>query len=304
MEHDVQHSKVAFAQTNGIELAYDTFGDPSDPPMLLIHGLGCQLIDWYDDFCRQLAAHRFWVIRYDNRDIGLSTCFDDAGIPDLETVAQHFWRRLPASVPYTLDDMTDDPAGLLDALGIRAAHVVGSSLGGMIAQTLALRHPERVLTLTSIMSSTTDPDLPPMQEQAQQMLLLPPPEEREAYMEQAVAEGKVMNALCTESDIQMRREKAGEIFDRGLHPAGTARQMAAAYSSGSRREALGSIRVPTLVIHGSADPLLPVEHGIDTARSIPNAKLEIVEGLGHDMPPSLWPQLIGWIVQHAKATDP
>jgi len=298
MTQDVPHSNPASVQANGIELVYDTFGQPSAPPLLLIMGLGGQMIAWDDEFCAQLAARGYWVIRFDNRDVGLSTKFDQAGVPDMAALA---WARAQGEAiqaPYTLADMADDAAGLLDALGAGSAHVVGVSMGGMIAQAMAIRHPDRVRTLTSIMSSTGNPDLPPPAAEALEILLKPAPTDRDGYLESAVQSQQVLGGSPFPVDKDYTRERARRAFDRGLHPKGIARQMAAILASGSRKEALRSVTVPTLVIHGDADPLVPVEGGIDTADAVPGAELLIIEGMGHALPPALWPQVIDAIARH------
>jgi len=291
----VRHSEERAVKANGIEITYDTFGQPSDPAMLLIMGLGEQMIGWDEKFCGQLAASGYWVIRFDNRDVGASTSFDEAGIPDLFALFQ----GKAVEVPYTLDDMADDTADLLKALEIEAAHIVGISMGGMIAQTLAIRHPGRVRALTSIMSSTNDPELPPPKPEVIQILVAPAPTERAAYIEYSVKVWRSLAGPGYPPNDARTRELAGRAHDRGLNPAGFGRQLAAILASGSRRGALQSVDIPTLVIHGDADPLVPVEGGMDTARSIPGAKLTIIEGMGHDLPPELWPQMIQAIVDHA-----
>ncbi|UCC64325.1 MAG: alpha/beta fold hydrolase [Anaerolineae bacterium] len=299
MTQNIPHSSPASVQANGVELVYDTFGQPSAPPLLLIMGLGGQMIAWDDEFCAQLAARGYWVIRFDNRDVGLSTRFDEAGVPDMAALAQARARGEAIQAPYTLADMADDAAGLLDALGAGSAHVVGVSMGGMIAQAMAIRHLDRVRTLTSIMSSTGNPDLPPPTAEALEILLKPAPADRDGYLESAIQSRQVLGGSPFPVDEDRIRMRAGQAFDRGLHPEGTARQMAAILASGSRKEALRSVIVPTLVIHGDADPLVPVEGGIDTADAVPGAELLIIEGMGHALPPALWPRMIDAIARHA-----
>ncbi|HEY69069.1 MAG TPA: alpha/beta fold hydrolase [Anaerolineae bacterium] len=299
MAGSVAHSEPSTAKANGIEIVYDTFGEPIAPALLLIMGLGAQMVSWDEDFCRELAGRDYYVIRFDNRDVGLSTKFDEAGIPNTLALLQAQMQGEPVQAPYTLRDMADDAAGLLDALGIEAAHVVGASMGGMIAQAMAIHHPDRVRTLTSIMSSTGNPDLPPPTAEALEILLKPAPTDRDGYLESAVQSWQVLGGPGFPVDEDRIRTRAGRAFDRGLHPEGTARQMAAVLASGSRKEALRSVTVPTLVIHGDADPLVPVEGGIDTADAVPGAELLIVEGMGHDLPPALWPRMIDAIARHA-----
>jgi len=297
MSRNIPHSDPARVRVNGIELVYDTFGDPSAPPLLLIMGLGVQMIAWDEEFCAALAALGYWVIRFDNRDVGLSTRLDEAGVPDVLALMQG--RGEAVQVPYTLRDMADDAAGLLDALQAKPAHVVGASMGGMIAQEMAIRHPGHVRTLTSIMSTTGDPALPPPKPEAMSVLVTPFPTDREGYLEGSVQASRILAGPGFPFDEDRAREEAGRAFDRGLSLAGTARQLAAILASGSRKEALQAVTVPTLVIHGDADPLVPVECGIDTANSVPGAELLIIEGMGHDLPPAVAPQVISAIVRHA-----
>jgi pimeloyl-ACP methyl ester carboxylesterase len=299
MSRKILHSDPAIAEANGIEIVYDTFGDPGAPPLLLIMGIGCQMIDWPEEFCAQLAARSHWVIRFDNRDVGLSTQFDEAGVPNIAALRAALERGEAVQVPYLMRDMAADAVGLLDALEIDSAHVVGLSMGGYIAQAMAIHYPERVSTLTSIMSSTNAPGLPPPTEEAWALLSERAPIERAAYIEYRLRHRRVLSGSAYPIDEARAREHAGRRFDRGSNPAGFARQLAAIIASGSTREALQSVTVPTLVVHGNADPLVPVEGGIDTARSIPGAELLIIGGMGHDWrPPALWPQLIDAIVRH------
>jgi pimeloyl-ACP methyl ester carboxylesterase len=299
MTQNVPHSDVGIAKANGIEIAYETFGDPSAKPMLLIMGLGFQMIVWDDEFCTQLATRGYWVIRFDNRDIGLSTRFDKADVPNIFTLLKSQEQSKAIHVPYTLSDMTDDVIGLLDALGIESAHVVGLSMGGMIGQIMAAKFSERIHTLTSIMSSTGDPGLPPPKSDAISVLLMPLPTERVAYIESCVRVWSVLSGPQFPVDETRVRKWAGQSHDRGLNPAGFARQFAAIIASGSRKEMLKSVTVPTMVFHGDADPLVPVECGIDTANTIPGAKLVIVKGMGHALPEALWPRAIDAIKHHA-----
>jgi pimeloyl-ACP methyl ester carboxylesterase len=285
------------AQTNGIELAYETFGDPDDPALLLIMGLSTQLLHWREDFCRMLAERGFHVIRFDNRDIGLSTKIDDAPPPDVVAALQGD----TSSASYTLDDMADDTAGLLDALGIDAAHVVGASMGGMIAQTLAVRHRGRVLSLVSMMSTTGAPAVGQARpEIVGPVLLSRPPSEREAYLDDVLEKWRLISSPGYPADEAELRELAGAAYDRSYHPIGTGRQLLAVIASGDRTETLRSIDVPTLVIHGADDPLIDVSGGRATAEAIPGAKLTIIDGMGHDLPRELWPSLVEAITEHAR----
>jgi pimeloyl-ACP methyl ester carboxylesterase len=299
MGQNVPHSDPTKAKVNGIEIVYDTFGEPSAPPLLLIMGLGEQMIAWDEVFCRELADRGYWVIRFDNRDIGLSTKIDEAGVPDTLALLQAQMQGEAIQAPYTLCDMADDAAGLLDALEIESSHVVGVSMGGMIAQEMAIHHPNRVRTLTSIMSSTGNPELPLPKPEAVSILVTSPPMDREGYLEYSIQIWRVLNGPHYPINEDLVTERANRFFDRGLNPAGTARQLAAILASGSRKEALQSVTAATLVIHGNADPLVPVEGGIDTAGSIPGAELLIIEGMGHDIPLAVAPQVIEAIVRHA-----
>jgi pimeloyl-ACP methyl ester carboxylesterase len=299
MTQNIPHSDPARVKANDIEIVYDTFGKPSATPMLLVHGLGAQMIAWYDEFCAALAARGYWVIRFDNRDIGLSTKFDEAGVPDISAMLQAAMRGEAPRAPYLLQDMAQDGVGLLDALEIESAHVVGVSMGGMIAQTMAIHFPERVRTLTSIMSTTGDPSLPPPSAEAMGILIKQAPAERDAYLAHEVEVWHVLNGPSYPIDEKRVRELAGRCFDRGLSPQGTARQLAAIMASGSRTKALRSLAVPTLVIHGDADPLVPVEGGIDTANAVPGAELMIIEGMGHGIPVPVVPRVIEAIARHA-----
>jgi pimeloyl-ACP methyl ester carboxylesterase len=295
----VPHSDAASVRVNGVEIVYDTFGETSAPPMLLIMGLGAQMIAWDERFCAQMAGRGYWVIRYDNRDVGLSTKFDEAGVPDLMGMMQATMQGQAVQAPYTLVDMANDGVGLLEALEIESAHVVGVSMGGMIAQAMAIHHPQRVRTLTSIMSSTGNPELPPPSQEAMAVLMTPTPAERAAYIENSVQSSRVLAGPTYPMAEDVVRERAARFFERGLHPAGVARQLAAVLASGSRKEALQSVNLPTLVIHGNADPLVPVEGGIDTANAVPGAKRLIIEGMGHALPPVLWPQIMDAVTRHA-----
>jgi pimeloyl-ACP methyl ester carboxylesterase len=289
-------------RANGIEIEYDSFGSPSGRPLLLVMGLGGQLIMWDEGFCEALAERGHWVVRFDNRDVGLSTKFGAAGVPNvMELMLQSAAGKTPA-VPYTLDDMADDVAGLLDALALETAHVCGVSMGGMIAQTVAIRHGGRLRSLTSIMSSTGNPSVPPAQPEAMAVLMTPPPADRAGSLDAAVRTWRTIGSPGFPFDEQKIRERAGRLYDRAFYPEGVARQLAAIVAHGSRVERLREVDAPTLVIHGAADPLVPLEGGRDTARAIPGAELLVIEGMGHDLPEGAWPQLVGAISEHtAKA---
>ena len=289
---------MAVRKTNAgaVELAYETFGEHGRPPVLLVMGIGSQMINWHEDFCTALSLGRF-VIRFDNRDVGESQWLE--GEVDLQAIAAGDL----SSVVYTLDDMADDAVGLLDALGLSSAHVVGASLGGMIAQTIAIRHPRRVRTLTSIMSTTGEPGVANPTEEAAKALMSPPPKTRDEAMERILEVRRVIGSPGFPRDEEDIRQRAGRAWDRGVNPAGFARQLAAVYASGDRTEALRSLDVPTLVVHGEDDPLIPVSGGRATAAAIPGAELWTVPGMGHDFPRAIWPDLIGHIGALAESVD-
>jgi pimeloyl-ACP methyl ester carboxylesterase len=287
---------MPLASTNGIELEYEVFGDSADPAMLLVMGLGMQLLAWDEDFCKMLAERGFYVIRFDNRDVGLSTKIEDAPVPDLFAVMAGDG----SSAGYTIEDMADDAAGLLDHLEIEAAHVVGVSMGGMIAQALAINHPDRVLTLTSIMSTTGDRAVGQPRESAIPALISPAPADRDAYIEYTLNLFKLIGSPAYPMDEDQFRALAAASYDRMHYPIGFMRQLAAIVASPERTQALGSARAPTLVIHGEDDPLIVVSGGEATAKAIPGAKLMKVAGMGHDLPRELWPEFVDAIVENTE----
>jgi pimeloyl-ACP methyl ester carboxylesterase len=289
---------VARAACNGIELEYEVVGNPADPPLLLIMGLGGQLLAWDDDFVLGLARRGHFVIRYDNRDVGLSTRLDDAPAFPVAVLLAKRAAGEAIEGAYALGDMADDAAALLDHLGIDSAHVVGASMGGMIAQALAVRHPRRVRTLVSIMSSTGNPEVPPAKPAAMARLATPAPAERNAYIEHMLASQNVLSGSGFPHDPEATRKLAGRLFDRAFYPAGVARQVAAILSSGSRKDALAAVRAPTLVIHGLEDPLVPVEGGLDTHDAIAGSELLLINGLGHNLPRGVWPTVLDAIQKH------
>jgi pimeloyl-ACP methyl ester carboxylesterase len=280
---------------NGIQIEYETTGDPADPPLLLIMGLGAQLIAWDDDFVRELASRGLHVIRFDNRDQGLSTWFDDAGVPDVVSAAATGVIPEPA---YTLADMADDAAGLLDALGIEQAHVCGVSMGGMIGQTLVVRSPAKVLSLVSIMSTTGDPAVGWQHPEALALLMAPAPSDRDAVIESAVKGAAVIGSTGYPRHDDTIRRLAAASYDRGFHPDGAARQLVAIASAPDRTEALRAVRCPTLVIHGEADPLIDCSGGRATAEAIPGADLWMIPGMGHDLPAELFSPIAERIAAH------
>ena len=283
------------AAANGIEIEYESFGDPDRPPLLLIMGVGGQMIDWPDPFCTELAGRGFHVVRYDNRDCGLSTRIEDGPEPDL--VAAYFGD--PSSASYTLDDMADDAVGLLEQLDIPAAHLVGRSLGGMIAQALVIRHPDRCLSLCCISSSTGDRAVGQPTAEALELMAREPVSRRDAYVEADLAAHRALRSPAYPSDEDEVRRKAERSFDRAFYPEGTARQLCAILVSPDRTPALSNVSVPTLVVHGSADILVQPSGGEATAAAVPGARLMMIEGMGHDFPPVLWPRVMDAIVENA-----
>jgi pimeloyl-ACP methyl ester carboxylesterase len=286
-----------FANCNGLQLAYDEFGDPQAPVILLIMGLGTQMIAWPEEFCEALAARGYRVIRFDNRDIGLSQKMGDAGVPSIIKLAALAKLKLPLRVPYTLLDMAKDTVDLMETLDISAAHIVGASMGGMIAQLVAAHYPFRVLSLTSIMSTSGHRSLPGAKAGVSlHMVKRPRNADAAALQDYSVRTFRLIGSPGFPPSEKALRDKIARSYERSYHPAGYARQMAAIMASGDRVSDLKKIIAPTLVIHGNADPLVPVEGGIDTARHVANATLEIIEGMGHDLPKELLPrfaQLIG-----------
>ncbi len=290
------------AEANGIELEYDTFGAPEHPPLLLIMGLGTQMTAWEPRFCAMLAARGHYVIRFDNRDIGLSTQFDQVPEPDLLAILGGDTR----TAPYRLADMAEDAAGLLDALGIERAHVVGASMGGMIAQELAIRHGERVQSLCSIMSTTGHHAVGQPTGEAMAVIMAPRGADRDEAIKRAVTVQRVIGSKTPEYAVtdDVRYTRAAESYDRAYRPDGGIRQLAAIAASPDRTEALGGLKMPVLVIHGYEDPLVDISGGRATAAAIPKAELIVFPGMAHDLPEALWPALVDAIVRNAaKAAD-
>jgi pimeloyl-ACP methyl ester carboxylesterase len=287
----------------GIELEYETIGSPEDPTFLLIMGLTAQLIHWPDGFCDQLVGRGYHVVRFDNRDSGLSTKFEgiQVDLGSLLTAALSGQPppadAPPPDVPYTLSDMAADALGLLDHLGIDRAHVVGASMGGMIAQQLAIEHPERVSSLVSIMSMSGEFDYGKPDPEAAQLLFTPPPTDRDAYIARA-ADGAVISSTRY-FDLAQAEEFAARSYDRSFYPEGAARQLGAVYASGPRTTTLPEIKAPTLVIHGRDDRLITPSGGQRTAELIPGASYFLVADMGHDLPEPLWPVFVDAIAGHA-----
>ena len=270
---------------NGITIEYETFGSPSATPLLLVMGLGAQMTLWPVELCEALVARGYYVIRYDNRDVGLSTKFDAAGVPEVPAIIMAMMSGKPVNVPYTLHDMAADAMGLLDALGIAKAHIVGASMGGMIAQLIAADYPARTLSLTSIMSTTGNPTLPPAKPEAMAVLTNRPPSPDLATMiDFGVAAARIVGSPGYPQDEQRLRTRVKADFERSFAPTGFGRHIAAVVATGDRRAKLATVTAPTLVIHGDADPLVPVEGGHDTAANIKGAELLIIPGMGHDLP--------------------
>lgn len=277
---------------NDLTLEYDTFGSSSGKPLLLVMGLGSQMTRWHPDFCELLADDGHYVVRFDNRDVGLSTHLTEAGMPDMAAITAALMQGQPAEVPYTLHDMANDTAALIEGLGLGAAHVCGVSLGGMIVQTLAIRHPDKVRSLTSIMSTTGNRELPPATPEAMGALLSPAAPDRAGTGARAIDISKVIGSPGYPADPEETRARAMADYDRSFNPAGVARQMAAASVQEDRRAGLAGVSVPALVIHGQDDPLVPVTGGIDTHEALPNSELCLIDGMGHDLPRALWPQIV------------
>ena len=293
---------MARIQANNIEIEYETFGSTGLPALLLISRLGGQLLDWDESLCESLAEKGYFVIRFDNRDSGLSSKIMD---PEPGAAAKMFKAIMKGErvVPlYTIEDMAEDAVGLLDALSIEKAHICGISIGGMIAQTIAIHHPDRVESLISIYSTTGDPDLPPPQADALNVLFEPAPAKRPAYIEHTVNVFKVISGSGTHFDTAFLREIAGRYYDRSFCPQGTAHHLIAALLQTNRKKQLADLTMPALVIHGDEDPLVSMAAGKDTAEAIPNADLLIIEGMGHDLPMmnDCWKRIMGAMVHHME----
>jgi pimeloyl-ACP methyl ester carboxylesterase len=290
----------SICRVGDVEICYETFGDSADPAMLLIMGLGTQMLGWADDLCDQLAARGFHVIRFDNRDVGRSTLMEGVRPPTIGQIL----RRDRRAAGYLLADMAGDAVGLLDHLGIDRAHVVGASMGGMIGQTIAARHPKRVLSLVSIMSNTGSRLRGQPALRAYPVFLRRSPSDREGYIEQIVRLFRVIGSPGIDEDEL--RDMLGRSYDRGHDAAGPGRQLAALLASGDRTAELRTITAPTLVIHGTADRLVAPSGGRATARAIPGARLLMIDGMGHDLPRRFWPQVLDAITDNvARATrDP
>jgi pimeloyl-ACP methyl ester carboxylesterase len=288
-------------RANDIHLEYDSFGEPGAPPMLLIMGLGGQMILWPDDFCRDLARAGFHVVRFDNRDIGLSDKLHHAPRPRLIRAGVAMTLGLPVNAPYTLEHMADDAFGLMDALELPHAHVAGVSMGGMIAQIMAARHPQRIRSAALIMTTSGHRWLPQASLKIRMRLVKRPAAlDRESLIRHSMETWKLIGSPGYPQDDATLRAKVERSYDRSVYPAGLARQTAAIMASGSRTRMLRNIICPTLIVHGAADPLVPVAAAHDLARRIPHAHLEIIPGMGHDLPPPLLGHLAKLIVDNAR----
>jgi pimeloyl-ACP methyl ester carboxylesterase len=288
---------MPLAQSNGVEVFYETFGDESGAPLLLINGLGSQCIN-YDVELREAFVDRgFFVIRFDNRDVGLTSKVGNDDLDFQDLLAKAFSGEA-IEAPYLLSDMAADAMAVLDAVGVPAAHVFGQSMGGMIAQTIAVEHPDRVLTMTSVMSSTGDRDVGGATAEAMQRLVIRPPADREGYIAHSAETSRIIGTPA-HFDEERARRRAAAAFDRCYFPVGTGRQMLAVMASGPRSDKLGDVKAPTLVIHGSDDPLVNLSGGERTAQSVPGAELLVIDGMGHDLPPPLWSQVIEAVTRHA-----
>lgn len=285
-------------RSNGIDLAYDTFGS-SGPLIVLVMGISSQRVRWPDGFCRALAEHGFRVVRFDNRDVGESTWLNHLPAPDPRSTLLRGLTKQRVRAPYTMDDLADDTAGLIEALGAHRAHVVGISMGGMIAQATAIRHPDRLASLTSIMSSPGTLRHSLGTPRGIGALFSPRPHSRAEAQDRVVQIFDIIGSPDYARDEQVLRASEGIAWDRGFNPQAFPRQLAAIVASGSRTAGLRRLTIPTLVIHGSADPLIPVRGGRATARLVPGSRLRVVKGMGHDLPIELWPRLTRWIAEHA-----
>jgi pimeloyl-ACP methyl ester carboxylesterase len=300
MNEETLHSDVKIAIANEIEIAYDTFGDPQGQPIVLNIGWGGQLIHWEEEFCQLLSSEGFWVIRYDYRDVGLSAKLDALGVPDIGQLQEAIASGKSVQAPYTMFDMALDLVGLLDALEIESAHLLGKSMGTAIASLVAIHYPERVKSLILIGASTDDPKLPSPPPEVLSVLLKPSPSDRDGFIDSYIEKSKATHGIGLPFDEDRERYIAGLTYDRGLHPDGRTRQLAANLATGSLKEKMKSITAPSLVIFGRNDPF-GLEHGIDTAETIPGAELLIIDGMGHTMPSIVWPQIVEAIAHHTHA---
>ena len=274
----------------GITVEYETFGNSADPALLLISGFSAQLTSWHENLCKLFAAQNFYVIRFDNRDCGLSSKLNGVVVDTTAVITAALMEEPIPEVPYTLSHMAADAMGVLDGLGIAKAHVMGASMGGMIAQTVAIEHTHRVLSLTSVMSQPGEPEVGQPTAEAMESFFTPPPTSREEYLDSS-ASWLVWHSKKYR-DAQRTRAQAAVDFDRSFYPEGGPRQLAAIYASGRRTEGLAKLTMPTLVLHGLDDTLIAPDGGERTAEIIPGAKLVMLEDMGHDLPEPLWPRYV------------
>lgn len=282
---------------NSINIEYDTFGDRDARPLLMVMGLGAQLIHWRTELCEQLAGAGHYVVRFDNRDTGLSEKFGHLGVPNIMQMMLRSQQGETIQAPYSLDDLAADALGVLDALDIPEANICGASMGGMVVQAMAINAPERIKTLTSIMSSTGNPELPGSREEAMAAMMSPAATNREEAIERSYKVSRVIGSPgypAAEEDVKVR---AAQTFDRSFYPEGVTRQMAAIAAHGNRKPALGSLSIPSLIIHGKDDPLVPIEGGLDTHEALRGSQLRVIEGMGHDLPEPLWPEIVESITE-------
>ena len=293
---------MASVTANGIQIEYDTFGEAASPALLLIMGLGCQLIHWQDEFCQQIADNGFHVIRYDNRDRGLSTKFEGPPADKImeKIIALSMGQKVP--VPYTIEDMANDAIGLMDALNIDKAHICGMSMGGFIAQTVALNHPSRVLSLTSIYSAPGGLTKFPPTQQMMEAMMQPEPLEREANIEHVVGFYKLTWGTGLPFAEEYHRSLQARAYDRSFFPEGTVRQLLAVLAQKDREEDLKALKIPSLVVHGDADPLVPIKGGQSTADAIPGAEFMVIKGMGHVLPilDAYWGDIKDAMVNHMQ----
>jgi len=292
---------MAQAQCNGIQIEYQTFGDRSGRPLILIIGLGSQLIHWSEEILEQLVEEGHFVVIFDNRDTGFSSKMSEAGPPDLMGAMDALMKGEKPQVPYTLNDMGDDVVGLMDALDISKAHICGMSMGGAIAQTIAMRYPSRLSSLILIYASTGNPRLPQAKPEVLGLLMAPVPEDRDQFVDEQIKMRRIVSGSGFPLDEEWLRRRYARVFDRCNYPDGIGRNALATFTGGDRSGALSSITAPTLVIHGDEDPLVLVENGKDAAQAIPGSELMIIEGMGHYPPHGgPWPRIVEAIAAHTR----
>jgi len=292
---------MPYARNADVELYYETFGNPADPALLMVNGLGSQCINFSEEWCEKHVAEGFFVVRFDNRDVGLSTKFSHFE-PDLAGVMKARAEGAEPVIPYTVHDMARDAVAVLDAAGVERAHVIGFSMGGMIVQMLAIEHADRLLSMTSVMSTTGDNDVGQSTREARQLLLGPPPTDRTSYIERHLAGIRTWGSPEYYDEDRLR-PFAAAAFDRCFAPDGQARQAMAIFATSSRTEALRAVRLPALVLHGSADKLVDPSGGRRTAEAIPGARFVLIDGMGHDYPPQYWDQIVTVVSEHARAAQ-